>query len=98
MATKTGETRTEPVGTSILEQFADLSAESMSPEIAHKLLKVRFAPAHTREVNDLSEKAQEGTLTPLEADKLDEYIRVADLLGILQSRAHRALLNAGHAS
>jgi hypothetical protein len=37
-------------------------------------------------------------LTPSEEDELDEYIRVADLLAILQSRARRALKDADRSS
>jgi hypothetical protein len=43
----------------------------------------------------LSEKAQQGTLTPGEQDDLDEYIRVGTLLGILQSSARQVLKNVG---
>ena len=98
MATKTGATKPGPVGTAILEQFADLPMEGITPDIARKLLEVGFAKTHHRRVKDLSDQAREGALTPAEADELDEYLRVADLLSILHSRARRALNNSGHSS
>src|SRR5438128_1574983 len=95
MATKTGTSKPERVGTAVLEQLAELDVQSISPETARKLLQFRFDPSHHERVEVLSEKAQQGTLTPGEQDDLDEYIRVGSLLGILQSRARQVLKNLG---
>lgn len=95
MATETDTSRPGPVGTAILQQLVDLDVRSLSPETARKLLELRFASPHHTRVNDLSAKAQEGTLTVAEHEELDEFIRVADLLGILQSRARQVLQNPG---
>lgn len=98
MATKTDTERQEHVGTAMLEQLADLDEQSLSPATARKLLELRFDEAHQRKASELSEKASEGTLTPIERQELEEYIRVADLLAILQSRARRALKRAGRSA
>jgi hypothetical protein len=95
MATRTGTSKTEAVGTAVLKQLADLDVESISPATARKILELRFDASHHTRVEALSQKAQEGTLTPSEQDELDEYIRVGTLLSILQSRARRVLKNAG---
>jgi hypothetical protein len=39
----------------------------------------------------LSARAQKGTLTDKERAELEEYIRVADLIAIMQSKARRSL-------
>jgi hypothetical protein len=70
----------------------------MSPTTARKLLELSFSRPQQERVALLSEKAQEGTLAPPEQDELDEYIRVADLLAILQSRARRTLKDADPSS
>jgi hypothetical protein len=98
MATRVGPARTEHIGTAMLEQLADLDARSMSPETARQLLRLDFDASHQRRLAALSEKAQEGPLCPSEEAELDEFIRVADLLAILQSRARRALKRAGPSS
>jgi hypothetical protein len=95
MAAKTGTARLEPVGTALLEQLTDLDARSISTGTARKLLELRFRHPHQERVRVLSQMAQEGTLTPTERAELDEYIRVADLLAILQSRARQALKKSG---
>jgi hypothetical protein len=98
MATKAGAAKPEPAGISLLEQLAELDADSLSPETARKLLHLRFESSHEKRVDVLSEKARQGSLLPSERDDLDEYLRVADLLAILQSRARQALKNAGLSS
>jgi hypothetical protein len=98
MATRSGTARPEQIATTMLEQLADLESQSMSPQTAQKLVELSFSHRQQERVSLLSEKAQEGTLTPAEQNELDEYIRVADLLAILQSRARRALKDAAHSA
>jgi hypothetical protein len=95
MATKTVVPKPEPVGTTILEQLADLDVRSLSPETARKLLGLGFTRSQQEHVDVLSGKARKGSLTSAEQTDLDEFIRVADLLAILQSRARQALRRAG---
>jgi len=95
MATKTVAAKPEPVGTAMLEQLADLDAKSISPETARKFLDLAFSRLQQERVHALSQKAREGSLTPTEGAELDEFIRVADLLAILQSKARQALKHAG---
>jgi hypothetical protein len=97
MATKTRAAR-EPIGTALLEQFADIEARSLSAETARKLLELKFDSSHQRRVSVLSKKARKGSLLPAEQKELDEYLRVADLLAILHSRARQALKHAGRRS
>lgn len=94
MATDTGTASGLRIGTAMLEQLAELKAESLSPQTARKLLELHFRDADQRRVGLLSEKANEGTLEPTERRELEEYIRVADLLAVLQARARRALEKA----
>ena len=79
----------------LLEQLADLDARDMSPGTARKLLQMGFDRPQQRRVRDLSDGARTGTLGPDEQEELDEFIRAADLLAILRSRARRALKLAG---
>lgn len=79
----------------MVEQIAGLDAKSISPQTAHHFLDLLFSRSHQQQVDALSQKAQAGSLTPAERTKLDEFIRVADLLAILQSRARQALKRGG---
>jgi hypothetical protein len=65
--------------------------DKMSRDVAEFLLSIDFEPSDIERMNFLSERAQEGTLTPDEAAELDSYLHVGSLLSILQSRARRFL-------
>jgi hypothetical protein len=95
MTSKTVGTNPVPFSTAMLEQIADLDAKSISADTARHLLTLSISRSHQLQVDALSRKAREGSLTPAEQAELDEFIRVADLLAILQSRARQALRRAG---
>jgi hypothetical protein len=50
-----------------------------------------FSRADHDRVAELSAKANEGLLSSDEKDELDEYIRVADLVALLQLKARNSL-------
>lgn len=94
MSTRTVREKPVSAGTAMLEQIADLDAKSISPETARHILELSFSAKHQEQVNILSQKARDGSMTPSEDAELAEFIRVADLLAILQSRARQALKRA----
>jgi hypothetical protein len=91
VATKPDTIQTESAGVAVLEQLAGLDPRRMSGDTARTILKIEFDESRKQRVTALSQKAQEGTLQTDERAELDEYIRVADLLAVLQSRARQAL-------
>ena len=95
IVTQTAISKPRPVATAVLEQFANLDVRDLSPGTARMLLDFRFDASHHERVDLLSAKAQQGALTRIEQDELDEYLHVGTLLGILQSRARRVLANTG---
>jgi hypothetical protein len=42
-------------------------------------------------MNELSEQARLGALAPSEAAELDSYVRVSNLLAVMQSKARQSL-------
>ena len=67
---------------------------NLTPEMARAILKLDFDPEDHRRVDELSAKAQKGTLTPEERAELEEYIRVNHELAVLQSKARLSLKRA----
>jgi hypothetical protein len=65
-----------------------------TPELARAILKLDFDPEDHRRVDELSAKAQKGTLSPEERAELEEYVRVNTQLTILQSKARLSLKRA----
>lgn len=62
----------------------------LSPETADYILKLDFSESDHARLESLSVKAQLGTLTTHERADLEEYVRISDLLAILQSKARLA--------
>ena len=77
--------------TQILGRLLGLEGKRLSPEKAHLVLSMKFSPEERRRIEELGGKCNEGTLSAQEKELYDAYVRVTDFLGILQSRARRAL-------
>lgn len=76
----------------------DDSSKAMTPTLARHILKLAFSEADKARMHELAEKNGEGKISPSELAELDEYIYVADLIGILQSRARILLRKKQEAS
>jgi hypothetical protein len=81
--------------TAILERVLDPNKDDMSPEMVRYILGMDFPPADVARMDELAEKARDGTLSAPEQFEIEEYRRVADLLALLQSKARRSLKKLG---
>lgn len=63
----------------------------MTPAAAQSVLQWRFSDQAVARMNDLAEKARQGTLTTEEQAAIDSYERLNNLLGILKSKARQSL-------
>jgi hypothetical protein len=66
-----------------------------SVEAAREILSIQLSDADQTRMQELSRKAQEGTLTPSEQGEVESYRRVGYWLGILWSKARLSLKHAG---
>jgi hypothetical protein len=82
-------------GPAILERLVNPKRPTLSVDAARSLLTLDFPSKDHERVAVLSGKAHEGTLTKAEHAELQEYLRVADLLALLQSKARLSLKRAG---
>jgi hypothetical protein len=78
---------------SILRRVVDPEQPFLAPEAARAILRLRFSPADVRKMNQLAAKSRRGTLAPGDEEELENFIRVGQTLGILQSQARRSLLH-----
>ncbi len=81
----------------ILSRVIAPNQPSLSEDAARSILALGFGQPDRQRMDDLAEKAREGTLTPAERAELDGYERVGCLLGILQSKARQSLKRAASA-
>jgi hypothetical protein len=66
-------------------------ATPLPPSVCKTILDLRFSAKERARMNRLAEKARKGTLTQEEDDELERFIRVGDLLAIMQSKARQLL-------
>ena len=71
--------------------------QPLSATLARHVLKLRFSADDAARMHELAEKNRQGKLSADEAEELDNFIRVGDLLAILQSKARRSLRKTGAA-
>jgi len=67
---------------------------SLSVPISKHVLKLGFGVADTQRMQELIERNREGKLTDAELEELDNFIKIGDLLAILQSKARKSLKRA----
>lgn len=75
----------------ILRRVVDPDQPYLSREAARDLLRLQLSKPDRRRMNQLAAKNRNGKLTPKEEEELDNFIRVGQTLGILQSKARRTL-------
>ncbi|MFO0844955.1 MAG: hypothetical protein U0797_21605 [Gemmataceae bacterium] len=66
----------------------------MTAEVARYIVGLSFTEQDKARMHELAAKNQESTITAEEQGELESYVKVGDLLAILQSKA-RARLNKG---
>lgn len=79
----------------ILRRIVDPEQPFLFPEAARAILRLDFHAADRTRMNQLAAKNRAGKLTPPEEQELNSYIRVGQMLGILQSKARRSLQAVG---
>jgi hypothetical protein len=63
----------------------------LSLQMARQILRLKFSDKDRARMHLLAVKNQEGRIAPEELAELDNFVKVGDLLAILQSRARQRL-------
>lgn len=66
----------------------------LSPEAARSVLNWKFSPDATSRISELAERNRQGTITAQERLDLEKYLRVGNLINILQAKARLSLKSA----
>ena len=89
MATKTSPSATSEAA--ILSRLIRPDDDSLTPEAAEGLLRIRFDSRELERMHELATKNQEDRLTSAEKDEMDNYRHVSFLLDLMHSKARRSL-------
>lgn len=79
----------------ILTRLVGVDPPLLTTAAAKGILALEFSPADKERMHALMGKARAGALSPDELSEVEAYDRVRCLLGILKSKARRALKSRG---
>ena len=80
-------TRDEPV----LDRLLDPLARILTPEVARKLVKLRFDSKTQARIDELARKSNEGELSEAEREDYETIVNAIDFIAILQAKARASL-------
>jgi hypothetical protein len=77
--------------TNYLDRLLDPLTEAFTPKMASALLELRADSELEAHIDELRQKANEGTLTPAEDAEYKDIVEAVDLISIMQAKARRFL-------
>jgi hypothetical protein len=75
----------------LLDRVFEPLAEALTPDSAQRIIDWRADEETQRQLDELGDKAREGSLSPTERRNYETCVRVIDFIGILQAKA-RAMM------
>ncbi|WP_254507606.1 hypothetical protein [Anatilimnocola floriformis] len=79
----------------IFDRVFDPLRSVLTIESAQRMAAWRADDEIQRQLDELGEKANEGTLTAAEREDYEAYVRAIDFIGILQAKARAVLKHHG---
>ena len=77
--------------TSDLGRLLEPVTETFTLEMARKIADIRADPKIQADIDELREKANEGTLTAEEDAQYKDFVEAVDVISIIQAKARRFL-------
>jgi hypothetical protein len=75
----------------ILQRVIAPNEPSLPPALAKAILRLSFNEEQQEEMQELLDRNNQGTITDLEQERLEAYVRVNNFLGLLWSKARITL-------
>ncbi len=79
------------MNTTLLDQLIEPFTECLTTEAAEKIAALKADDLLQSRVDQLAEKANHGTLTPVEQSEYDRYLAAFHFVTIVQAQARRLL-------
>jgi hypothetical protein len=73
----------------ILAEVVEPGRPGFSPAVAREIISLRYNDEATEHIRDLLQRKNAGTITLPEKVTLDNYLRVRELLDVLQAKARQ---------
>ena len=75
----------------ILDQLLDPVSRILTPEVARKLVELRFNAKTQTHINKLARQCNEGQLSARELREYEVYVNTIDFIALLQAKARSML-------
>lgn len=75
----------------ILAEVLAADEGDLSAEVAKSVLRWKFSPRTSKRITQLAQRNQRGTITAVERETLERYLRVGSLLNLVQAKARLSL-------
>jgi len=76
---------------SVLDRLLEPITRCLNPESARALVELRADPVAQARIAELAEKCNQGEITPEERQEYETYVRVGNIIAILQAKARLLL-------
>lgn len=74
-----------------MDRLLDPVARCLTPDVARQLVEIRPDPETQARIDDLAERANDGSLSVAERTEYEGYVEAIDLVSILQAKARKVL-------
>jgi len=81
----------EQSNTAVLDELLEPVSRCLTPDVARRIAALRASPHVQETLDELAEKSTEGTLTKVERDKYETYVRAINFIGVLQAKARAVI-------
>jgi hypothetical protein len=78
-----------------LDRMLDPVTACFTPQVAQKIVDLRLDADLISRIEELAEKANQGTLSTDEDDEYKDYVEGGDMIALLQAKARRFLKQHG---
>jgi hypothetical protein len=75
----------------VLDRMLNPVAECFTPDVARKIANLQADETTQNRLDELAEKANEGSLTPAEREEYEACVEAIDLIALLQAKARSVL-------
>lgn len=77
----------------VLDRLLDPLSRILTPEVAERVVRLRFDKRERDQIDKLARKCNEGRLTETEQSEYETYVNAIDFIAILQAKARAILQN-----
>jgi hypothetical protein len=81
----------------VLDRLLDPVGRILTPEVAQKLVNLRFDSIAQERIDKLARRCNQGELSDSERREYETYVHVIDFIGILQAKARSLLEHSADA-